>query len=306
LIFGVAARHSRPFIAACLLACSLPAWPAEIVLDQADTAPLSLSAPAERIITLAPNLAELAYAAGAGNRLIATVEYSDFPEAAANLPRIGDAFRLDSERIVTLKPDLVIAWASGNPQAAIDQLRSLGLPVWSVEIREPEQIADTLEALGRAAGQEVKAQQAAANIRSRLTALAGDYRDAPVRSYFYQVGERPLFTINDDHLISKGLRLCGGVNVFAGEPGLAFQVGHESVIVADPDVLFAPDLENGESPLSAWFEWPSMKAVRQGSMFLLPADAVSRASPRFLDALELACKLLHDSPERGADGQPDD
>ncbi len=301
--FGFVARL---FAAACLLCCPLSAWPSGIVLNQAGAPPLSLPSPAKRIITLAPNLAELVFAAGAGDRLIATVAWSDYPEAAQRIPQVGDAFRLDIERIVALKPDLVIAWASGNPQAAIDQLRSLGLPVWSVEIREPEQIADTLEAVGRAAGQKEEAEQAAAAIRARLTELAVAYRDAHGLSYFYQVGERPLFTINDDHLISKGLRLCGGLNVFAGEPGLAFQVGHESVIVADPDVLFAPSLENGENPLSAWLEWPSMKAVRQGSMFLLPADAVSRASPRFLDALELACKLLHDSPERGADGQPDD
>jgi iron complex transport system substrate-binding protein len=276
------------------------------VLDQADAPPLSLTSPAKRIITLAPNLAELVFAAGAGEQLIATVEYSDFPEAAAKIRRIGDAFRLDSERIVALKPDLVIAWASGNPKAAIDQLRSLGLTVWSVEIREPEDIAVTLEAIGQATGQERESQVAATAIRSRLASLAENYRDAAERSYFYQVGEKPLFTINDEHLISRGLRLCGGINVFAGEPGLAFQVGHESVIVADPDVLFAPDLENGENPLAGWLDWPSMKAVRQGSMFLLPADAVSRASPRFLDALESACKLLHDSPERGTDGPPDD
>jgi iron complex transport system substrate-binding protein len=262
-------------------------------LLQADGTVFHFEGAATRIITLSPHLTEIVYAAGAGDSLVATVEYSNFPDAAKEVPRIGDAFRIDVERIITLHPDLVIAWDSGNPQAAVEQLRSLGVPVWSVEIDEPEEIADVLESLGRLTGRAEPARSASMEIRRRLTALTRQYDGVETLQYFYQIGSRPLFTINGNHLISQGLERCGGRNIFSQERGLAFQVSYESVIVADPDALFAPWQESSPNPLDAWQEWPSMEAVRRQALFLLPADPVSRATPRFLDSLELACKLLH-------------
>ncbi|MBT8048031.1 MAG: cobalamin-binding protein [Xanthomonadales bacterium] len=257
-------------------------------------------------MTLSPHLSELAFAAGAGERLIATVEFSDFPPPAREVPRIGDAFRLDVERIATLSPDLVIAWDSGNPRAAVEQLRSLGINVWSVEIRSPAEIADVLELVGKAAGSAGTAKTRAELVRRRLDHLKRQYRNVITLDYFYQVGARPLFTLNGSHLVSQGLRLCGGNNVFDQEPGLAFQVSYESVIVANPDALFAPYSKGGENPLSTWREWPAMRAVRNDALFLLPADGISQATPRFLDSLEIACKLLHQLRKRRNDEQPSD
>jgi iron complex transport system substrate-binding protein len=279
------------------LACALPSATsaADILLTQADSSPLRLAAPAQRIITLSPHLAEGLYAAGAGERLIATVEYSEFPPAAAQLPRIGDAFRLDVERIVALRPDLVIAWDSGNPRPAVAQLRALGLAVWSVEIRAPDEIAGFIEAAGRAAGLEQQAAAVAQRLRARLEDLAVRYAKVRPLDYFYQVDVQPLYTISGQHLISRGLALCGGVNIFADQPGLAFQASRESVIAANPSAILAP-LPSGPGgtadPLAAWRDWPGLAAVRNGALFLLPADEISRATPRFLNALEAACERL--------------
>jgi iron complex transport system substrate-binding protein len=257
-------------------------------------------------VTLSPHLTELVFAADADERLLATVEYSEYPAAASEIPRVGDAFRLDIERIAALQPDLVIAWSSGNPRQAIAQISSLGIPVWSVEIRSPAAIADTLESIGRATGNEAVAGAEADRIRGRLQRISRQYAGVTALKYFYQVGARPLFTLNGSHLVSKGLRLCGGYNIFDQEPGLAFQVSFESVIVADPDALFAPYLEGETDPLESWREWSAMRAVRNNALFLLPADSISRATPRFLDSLEIACKLLHSLRERGIDEQPTD
>jgi iron complex transport system substrate-binding protein len=279
------------------LACALPpaTTAADILLTQADGSPLRLAAPAQRIITLSPHLAEGLYAAGAGERLIATVEYSEFPPAAAGVPRIGDAFRLDVERIVALRPDLVIAWDSGNPRPAVAQLRTLGLAVWSVEIRAPEEIAGFIEAAGRASGLEQQAAAVSRRLRARLEGLSVRYANVRPLDYFYQVAVQPLFTINGQHLISRGLALCGGVNIFADQPGLAFQASRESVIVANPAAILAP-LPSGPAgtvdPLAAWRDWPGLAAVQSDALFLLPADEISRATPRFLDALEAACERL--------------
>jgi iron complex transport system substrate-binding protein len=280
----------------------LPAGAENISLPQADGSLLVLTAPAERIVTLAPNLAESVFAAGAGPRLLATVEYSEYPQAAAELPRVGDAFRLDFERIVTLRPDLVIAWESGNPRQAVARLRELGLAVWSVEIRSPGGIPDFIDEVGRATALVGQAAPVARGLRHRLAGLAAHYDGAAPVRYFYQVDVNPLFTINGEHLISRGLALCGGVNVFAAEPGLAFQTSREAVIVADPAALLAPSADGGADPLAAWRAWPGMRAIRDHALFLLPADEISRATPRFLDSLELACKLLDGLRKQDADG----
>lgn len=265
-----------------------------IRLQQADGSVLHLAEPAHRIITLAPHLAEGVFAAGAGRQLVATVEFSAYPAAAMDIPRIGDAFRLDLERIIAFDPDLVMAWDSGNPRRAVEQLGELGITTWSVEIREPHEIPMFIESVGRATGHEQDALSESARLRRQLAELQLRYGQAQPLRYFYQVDAKPLFTINGQHLISRGLALCGGINIFADQPGLAFQVAHESVVLANPDALLAPQLAGGDDPLAAWRDWPGMGAVRNQALFLLSADEISRATPRFLDSLDQACKLLND------------
>jgi iron complex transport system substrate-binding protein len=279
-----------------LLAVSMPSFAGTSLL-QADGTRLELKANAKRLITLSPHLAELVFSAGAGEYLVATVEYSEFPEVAGNITRIGDAFRIDVERILELSPDLVIAWDSGNPRQAIAQITALGIPVWSVEIREPDEIAGIIRAIGSASGQTQIADRSAIDFQRRLDALSRQYSSRQMLEYFYQVDEKPLYTINGEHLISKGLSLCGGHNIFHDLPGLAFQVTHESIIVADPAAIFAPTLDNEPNPLSVWLDWPGMQAVRRNALFMLPADKISQATPRLLDALEIACSLLDDLRE---------
>jgi iron complex transport system substrate-binding protein len=276
-----------------LLFCLILAGPAAadiIELPQADGSTLSLRQPANRIITLAPHLAELAFIAGAGERLVATVEYSDYPEAAATLPRIGDAFRFDLERIVALRPDLIIAWDSGNPAAALSRLDGLGLDVWRIEIQRPDDIPQAIRLMARSAGLETPAAAPAAE--ARLAKLRAGYAGRAPMTYFYQVSERPLFTLNGGHLVSQGLAICGGQNVFADEPVIAPRVALEAVLQADPHILIAPSIPGSPDPLAHWKNWPRMQAVRNQAMILLPADEISRATVRTLDALALACRQL--------------
>lgn len=251
---------------------------------------LILEAPAERIVTLAPHLAELVYLAGAGDRLLATVAYSDHPPAAEALPRIGDAFRFDLERLLALSPDLVIAWDSGNPDAALATMDQLGLPVWRTKIDSIPAMAALLRDIGRATALDTEAT--ARKVEDRWAALQARHAgQTPVR-YFYQVAERPLYTVNGEHLISAGLGACGGVNVFADLPTLAPQISTEAVIQADPAALFAGRADDAEDPLAHWRAWPRMAAVRDEALFTLPSDLINRATPRMLDAIDQACTLL--------------
>ena len=265
-----------------------------IELRQSDGSTIRLEAAASRLVTLSPHLAELVFAAGAGDLLVATVAYSNFPPEVTSLPQVGDAFRVDVERIHQLKPDLILAWQSGNPPNALAQLQQLGFSVWILEILSPEEIADAVEAIGRASGTEAYAGAVASELRERIGDLeAAHAQDQPVR-YFYQVAAQPLYTVNGQHLISRGLALCAGENVFADLPGLAPQIGLEAVLMADPAALIAPEISGQPDPLEQWADWPRLQAVQQGNLLLLPADAISRATPRFFDAVELACSMLDD------------
>lgn len=279
---------------AFILLTSTVAGAATIALPGPDGTTIELDRPASRLITLAPHLAELTYAAGAGDLLLATVAYSDFPAAAEALPRIGDAFRFDLERIVSMKPDLVLAWDSGNPEPALNALEGLGVRVWRTAVDGPDAIATLLDQIGRATGRESIAAARSAPLRERIEGLRAAHRErAPVR-YFYQVAERPLYTINGTHPISRGLAICGGENVFGALGTLAPQISAEAVLREDPQVMVAGRLPGGAESLAHWRAWPRLRAVRDEALFYLHADRINRATPRMLDALEEACRLFDD------------
>jgi iron complex transport system substrate-binding protein len=268
---------------------------AAITLTQPNGENLVLPGPAKRIITLAPNLAELVFFAGAGDRLKAVVEYSHFPAQVSKLPRVGNAFRIDLERIIELKPDLVIAWASGNPQTALHKLEKLGIRVWQVEITHPEEIANTVEYIAHASGTQLVGDAGALQLRNKLADLQQKNANKTPVDYFYQIAPRPLYTINGKHIISRSLEICGGRNIYSDLPALAPQISLESVIISNPQVMIAPETQDEPPALLTWHEWPQLQAVQTGSLLYLPADEISQATPRLLDSIDLACRLLDEA-----------
>lgn len=265
---------------------------ASVALTQANGDILTLPGPAMRIITLAPNLAELVFAAGAGDHLKAVVEYSNFPAKVAEMPRVGDAFRIDLERIIELNPDLVIAWKTGNPQTALQKLQQLGIKVWQVEITSPEEIAGVVDSISHAAGTETIGKARARQLENKLARLQQQNDGKAPVNYFYQIAPQPLYTINGQHIISRSLAICGGHNVFSELPALAPQISRESIIIANPQVMIAPKTPDEPHALGTWKDWPRLQAVKNGNMLYLPADEISQATPRLLDSIDLACKLL--------------
>jgi len=253
-------------------------------------------APATRIVTLAPHLTELVYTAGAGDRLAGVVEYSDFPVAALELPRIGDSFRLDYEAIAVIGPDLILAWTSGTPADVRDRLHALGYRVVSLDATTLVDVAAQILDIGALAGTSDAAAVAAANYTRRLDELRARYRDADVVRVFYQISAQPLFTVTGRHVISEAIETCGGENVFVDLDGLSPAVSLESVVVAAPDVIVAgSDMLSSEAvaELTAqWAEWTSIPAVRQGMVFVVEADRMHRSTTRILDAVEELCGYL--------------
>jgi len=252
--------------------------------------------PAARIIALSPHLTELAYTAGAGERLVGVVAYSDYPDAALAVERIGGAFRLDYEAIADLKPDLILAWRSGTPVDVQDRLRGMGFHVVSLDAARLADIELELREIGKLAGTSAVADEAATAFSERLRKLRERYSDAAVVDVFYQVSAQPLFTVSGRHVISEAIEVCGGRNVFADVSGLSPAVSLESVIMAEPDAIIAghDTLAGGsaEELRARWADWQSIPAVRSGNLFVVDADRMTRSTTRILEALDELCASL--------------
>jgi iron complex transport system substrate-binding protein len=249
-----------------------------------------------RLVTLAPNLTELAFAAGAGEQIVATVEYSDYPAAARSIPRIGDAFRVDLERLLALRPDVVLAWQSGTPVQLIERMRALGLPVEIVATQRLADVAQAVRRIGELGGSHERAEQAARTFEDAIAELRGAYAEAPRVRVFLHINAQPLYTVNGRHIISEVAALCGGDNVFAALQELAPTVGIEAVIAANPDAIITTD-ENGPDTAHHWSRWQAMRAVRAGNVFTLSADELTRATPRLAQAAQAMCRALDTARE---------
>jgi iron complex transport system substrate-binding protein len=161
-----------------------------------------------------------------------------------------------------------------------------------VEITRPEEIADIVESMARAAGTESVGGARARQLRDQLAGLQQQNAEKKPLSYFFQIAARPLYTINDQHIISRSLAVCAGQNIFSELATLAPQISQESVIMANPQVMISPKTPGNPPALLAWQDWPQLQAVKNGNLLYLPADEISQATPRLLDSIDLACKLL--------------
>jgi len=251
-----------------------------------------LAAPAQRIVALAPSLAELAFGAGAGGRLVGVARFSDFPPAARDIPRVGDAARVDFERIVALKPDLVLAWKSGNSAADVARLESLGYPAF---VSEPARLADIprlLRGIGTLAGTLPAAGNAAQEFEREITALRGRYAQARKVRVFYQIWHRPLLTVNGAHMISDVIALCGGENVFADVNQLTPSVTLEAVIAAKPEVILGGGSAGGEREFAAWWRASSVPLLRELPAYYINPDHIQRQTPRIVEGAKAVCSAL--------------
>ena len=266
-------------LAALIAGLGGPAGAGPVAAEDVTGASIELASPAGRIVSLAPHATELLFAAGAGERIVGVLAPADWPPEAARVPRVGTAAGLDLERIVALKPDLVIVWPYLAP-AQIERLRALGIAVFVSDPRTPAAIAMELERLGTLAGTRASAARAAAAFRARLSALASHERDTAKLSVFYEIWHQPLYTVGGGHLITAAIRLCGGENIFAALAAPAPAVGVEDVLAARPEAIIA-GTDNAIRPtwLDEWNQWRELPAVARGNLFVVDANLLHRAGP---------------------------
>lgn len=277
-------------LALCL--CATQAMAAIAVQDDAGQT-VTLAKPAQRVVTLAPHVTELVFAAGGGARIVGTVSYSDFPAAAKSIPQVGDNRQIDIERVIAMKPDLIVVWLHGSAERQIEPLRALGIPLFYSEPRQLDDIADSILRIGRLLGSDQTAQAAAAELRLKLAKLKTQYQNRPPVRTFYQVWDKPLYTLNGQHIVSDAMRVCGGENIFANMTVAAPNISIEAVLQQDPEVILSGDQRNQTSGgVNLWKPYTTMTAVRRGNLFSLNGDLLSRSGPRMIDGAAALCEKL--------------
>ncbi len=252
-----------------------------------------LPAPAQRIVSLAPHITENLFSAGAGARIVGTVDYADYPPAALDIPRVGGYAAWDFEQLLKLRPDLVVLWGSGNAIKSVRVLQRLGLKVYVDEPTGLQGIARSLRNLGQLAGTADTANLAADRLLSGLAELQKKFLDQPQLTVYYQIDPASLRTVNGQQFISKIIRLCGGRNVFASASMLAPLVDIEAILRADPQVIVTGVQPAGEVDWHRfWARWPQLRAVQEQALGRVEPDLVSRPTVRLLEGAVQFCQLL--------------
>ncbi|AIO33570.1 periplasmic binding family protein [Burkholderia cenocepacia] len=258
---------------------------------------VTLPAPAQRVISLAPHATELVFAAGGGAKLVGAVSYSDYPAAAKSVPRVGDNKALDLERIAALKPDLIVVWRHGNAERQTDALRALHIPLFFSEPKHLDDVSSSLRRLGTLLGTQTAADAAAASFDRTIASLRARYAARPPVTVFFQVWDRPLMTLNGAHLISDVIALCGGHNVFASLQPRVPTVTDEAVLATDPEAIVttsagATRSDQALPSLERWRAWPALTAVARGNLFAIDGDLLTRPAPRIAQGAAALCEDL--------------
>lgn len=259
---------------------------------------VTLPAPAHRIVSLAPNITDALFAAGAGAYVLGTSRFTEYPAEAKKVAIVGDATMIDLERIVSLKPDIVVVWKSGNAASQVEKLTRLGIPVFYSETTRLANVANATRQLGKLAGTEGVADKNAREFETALQTLRATYAGKKHLKVFFQIWDRPLMTVGHAQIIDDALELCGGDNIFADVNQAAPTVSREAVLARNPDVIMSGGGE-GES-LSSWKPSAFLSAVRHNNVFAIDAPTLALPSPSILAGVATLCHALDDARERAA------
>jgi iron complex transport system substrate-binding protein len=256
---------------------------------------------APRIVSLSPHITELLFAAGAGARIVGVDDASDYPPAAKQIPRLGEAAALDMEGLLRQAPSLIIVWETGTPSRVRAELERFHLQVLVTEQRKLDDIGQALVEFGRLAGTSPIADDAARRYRAGLAELRARYEGRARLKVFYQVWDRPLYTLSGEHVVSEMISLCGGDNIFAGVSTLAPIVDREAVLALNPDViLIGAAGADGERQSADWGRFANLRAVRNQHVYTVDPSLVGRMAPRILEGVREVCSAL----ERARGGRP--
>ena len=262
-----------------------------------------LEQPAERIVSLAPHITENLFAAGVGGQVVGAVTYSDYPTEAGEITRVGGYDNFDIETILSLQPDLVVAWKEGNQYPQVERLMKLGLTVFVNEPSRLEDVAADIVRFGILGGREAEARAVAQEYIDGLSGLRNRYSGLEKVTVFYQVWPNPLITVTDRQIIGNVIRLCGGSNIFAGLGAPTPQVGKEAVLTENPDAIIASGMNEARPDwLNEWEQWSFLNAARYGNLFFINPDIIQRHTTRILLGSRQLCEILEQARKNISQG----
>ncbi len=248
---------------------------------------------AKRIIALSPHAVELLYAIGAGDRIVGTVEYADYPKEALSIPRIGNYVGIKIEKVLALKPDLIVIWKNGNKTTDLNKLKSLGLTIHNSQSNNIIDITKDLQTLGELTGLQDNAKKIIEKMKSRYEKIVTRYSNKSEVNVFYQVWHEPLMSVGANGWIESLIKNCGGKNIFDQSDTPYPQVSLESVLAKNPEVIIIPHHSgNVGAKTEIWEKWPEITAIKNNQYFILDGDLLHRYTPRALDGLELLCNRI--------------
>lgn len=298
-------RFKKQFVVYLVLMMLAPIASAELFFTDDLGKKITLPRPAKRIVSLAPHITENLFAAGAGQYIVGVVAYSDYPPAANKIKQIGSYKKIDIEAVVALKPDIIIAWGSGNDELQIEQFRKLGIPIYVEDPRKIQDIADSIEDYGRMVNNMREAIEVAQEFRLRYRDIRRKYSARTKLRGFYQVWNKPLITINDQHLITDVMRICSIENMYGELTQLAPRITVESVLEKDPQMIIASGMGEAKPEwLDDWKKWDKLQAVQYNNLFFIPPAMIQRHAPRILDAAERLCEQAEEARQNFSKPRP--
>ena len=246
-----------------------------------------------RVVALAPHIVENLFAIGAGSNIVGTVDYADYPNEAKSIERIGGYYGISLEKLLALKPDLVIGWKSGNQSEDLEQIKRLGIKVHLSDPKKIEEVANELIAFGKFTGRIEQRKQVANEFITKLKKIKKQQQSKKILTGFYQLWPEPMMTVSENTWINQLIETCHVSNVFAHSPTDYPQISIENVVIKKPQIIIIPDEQADKpQPKINWQKWPEVPAVKQNQFIRVNADLLHRFTPRMLDGLANMCDKI--------------
>jgi len=269
---------------------------AQPVFEDALGRKITVAKPPARIVSLAPNITEILYALDIGHRVVGVTTYSDYPDEARQKPKVGSYVNLNIEKIVSLRPDLIIGTYGGNPKTTVLRLEALGLPVYVTRTETVDEMLTMIEDIGAITFTSDKAGALANTLRERIDGVTSKVRNAQHPLVFLEINAKPLITTGSGSFQHEIIRLAGGRNLAGDSPARYPQYSLEDVVKKGPDIILISTMDRSglfEHYKAQWMRWENIPAVQNGRIYFIDSDLVDRASPRIVDGLEEMARLIH-------------
>jgi len=255
--------------------------------------------PPQKIVSLAPNITEILFSLGLDQEIVGVSIHCNFPEKVQSKVRVGSYISLDFERIISLKPDLIIATGAGNTRDMVERLERLGFPTYVIFPKNVEEVIGSVGHLSQLVGREKEGMEIIKQMKRRRERVEALTQGLPRPRVFLQIGEAPIVTVGKNSFADDLIRLAGGDNVAGNEKERYPRLGMEEILRRSPEVILISSMNpkgNYQKVLQEWSRWETIPAVKNGRIYLLDSDLIDRPSPRIIQGLEEMARVLH--PEK--------